>query len=100
TYVADSYLLRRIAFDGTMSVVAGGSYTGALDVVFDPASGSVYFAESNRILKMASAAVVATVAGNGIPGFAGDGGPARAWQVFLTQGVTVDGGREPLHSRH
>src|SRR5437867_762105 len=33
-YIADSYFIRKITADRTMSVIAGGTYTGGLDVVF------------------------------------------------------------------
>jgi sugar lactone lactonase YvrE len=89
-YIADGYLLRKVTPGGTISVIAGGSYTGALDVVFDQVSGSAYFAESNRVLKTISATSVSAVAGIGIPGYGGDGGPANVAQVFLPTGVAVD----------
>lgn len=61
--------------DGRPATAAGlASPSGvALD-----ASGNLYIADqfNNRIRKVAGSGVISTVAGNGIPGFSGDGGRA------------------------
>jgi trimeric autotransporter adhesin len=65
----------------------GGPATAALlqlptDVAFDPA-GNMYIADGSnyRIRKVDRQGMITTVAGNGTPGFSGDGGPATAAQL-------------------
>ncbi len=52
---------------------------GPTDVMVD-SSGNLIIAEAgfNRIRMVTPAGIITTIAGNGIPGFSGDGGPARA----------------------
>jgi RHS repeat-associated protein len=54
--------------------------------------GSVYVADSSnhRIRRIGPDGVIDTVAGNGVPGFAGDGGPARQARLSSPQDVAVD----------
>jgi sugar lactone lactonase YvrE len=56
------------------------------------ASGNVYFADTmnNRIRKIDSNGIIATVAGNGVWGFSGDGGMATAAQLNYPRGIAVD----------
>jgi len=89
----DNHVIRRIAPDGAVSTVAGkgkrgysgdgGAATNALlnepyEVRFD-AAGNLFFVEmKNHLIRRVDAktGVISTIAGNGQPGFAGDGGPA------------------------
>ena len=56
-------------------------------------SGNLYIADTinNRIRKVDAAGVITTVAGNGTPGYGGDGGAAVAAQLRYPQGVALDG---------
>ena len=56
------------------------------------AAGNLYAAEevNNRIRKIDANGVITTVAGNGSPGFAGDGGPAAQAQLNAPLGVCTD----------
>jgi sugar lactone lactonase YvrE len=95
-YVADwwNHRIRRVDPNGTISTVAGngtsgysgdgGSATSAslqypMGVAVD-AAGNLYIADSrnNRIRRVTANGVISTVAGNGIAGFSGDGGPAAS----------------------
>jgi sugar lactone lactonase YvrE len=73
----------------------GGPAVGAqlyqpMGVAVD-ASGNVLVADlSNRIRKIAPDGTITTVAGSGIAGFAGDGGPATDAQLNHPTGVIVD----------
>ena len=55
-------------------------------------AGNLYIADAwaHRIRKVNLAGTITTVAGNGISGFSGDGGPAKAALVSFPFGLTVD----------
>ena len=55
--------------------------------------GSIYIAFdlSHRVRKIDASGTITTIAGTGIDGFSGDGGPATAAQLFSPRGVLVDG---------
>jgi sugar lactone lactonase YvrE len=56
--------------------------------------GNLYIADSgnSRIREVSAVTgIITTVAGNGIPGFAGDGGPATSAELEYPVGVAVDG---------
>jgi uncharacterized protein (TIGR03437 family) len=96
---------------GVISTVAGGTtfgYSGdggpatsaALSapvqpyngLAIDPA-GNLYISDDyNHAIRMVSAAtgIITTIAGNGSPGFAGDGGPASKAQLFYPAGICFD----------
>jgi uncharacterized protein (TIGR03437 family) len=56
------------------------------------ADGSVYFADSdnNVVRKIAPNGTISTIAGNGSPGFGGDGASGPAAQLNAPEGVAVD----------
>jgi sugar lactone lactonase YvrE len=74
----------------------GGAATGAYlnqpqGVAIDSA-GNLYMADSanNRVRKVTAAGAISTVAGNGTPGYSGDGGTATTAELFMPTGVAVD----------
>jgi uncharacterized protein (TIGR03437 family) len=108
-YIADlgNNRVRRVAPDGTISTVAGtgdAGYSGdggpavqarlhtPRNVAVD-ASGVLYIAEfeGHRVRRVGSDGTIATVAGTGIAGFRGDGGPAAAAQLGYPAGLALDG---------
>jgi sugar lactone lactonase YvrE len=107
-FIADSEnnRVRKVTPAGVISTVAGngtfgfsgdgGPATSALlsspaSVVADTA-GNLLVADNrnNRIRKVTPAGVISTVAGNGIYGFSGDGGPATSAQFSEPVSVVVD----------
>ncbi len=75
----------------------GGPATSAN--LWDPSAvtvdgqGNLYIADLNnqRIRKLGPDGIITTVAGTGISGHSGDGGPATSANLFNPSGVTVDG---------
>jgi len=76
--------------DGTAATTAQLSYPQG--VVAD-AAGNLYIADASnyRIRKVNTAGIISTVAGNGIPGYAGDGEDAIAAELAFPTGVALDG---------
>jgi hypothetical protein len=107
--------VRAVAPDGTITTVVGTGRSGAtvVDGTMRPASipdgvpatevdlytpralavgpdGTLYVAdELHRVLAVSPGGLVTTVAGTGVPGFSGDGGPAREASLDNATGVTV-----------
>ncbi len=76
-------------FSGDNGPAAAAKLAAPTGVAVD-AAGNVYIADGgNYRLRKVSAGVITTVAGNGAPGFGGDGGLAVNAQLFPT-GVAVD----------
>ncbi|MCD6013442.1 MAG: hypothetical protein K0Q79_3304 [Flavipsychrobacter sp.] len=73
--------------DGGPATAAGLSVTGVATHGTD-----VYFADvfSSRIRKINAAGIITTVAGNGVGGYSGDGGPATAASISNPNGLWID----------
>jgi sugar lactone lactonase YvrE len=91
-FVADfnNYRIRRVnTTTGTITDVAT-SWSQPLAVAVD-ASGNIFFSDFGRIRRVdAITATITTVAGNLLPGFSGDGGPATSAELNYPQGLAVD----------
>jgi sugar lactone lactonase YvrE len=94
----------RVRTLGSMVKTTAGGYTGdgniaatgsSLDdpenAAFDQA-GNLYIAETlgNRIRKVDTTGHISTVAGTGLSGYSGDGGPAPSAELYLPYGVAAD----------
>ncbi len=103
----DNHVLRRVAPDGTISILAGTGkrgYSGDLGPgvfaelnepyeVRSDSAGNLFFVEmKNHVLRRYDARTrsISTVAGNGRPGFAGDEGPAAKAQLNQPHSLQFD----------
>ena len=77
-------------FSGDNGPAAGAQLNNPTGVAVDSA-GNLYIADYNnsRVRKVANG-VITTVAGNGTPGFSGDGGPAANAQLRFPAAVALD----------
>lgn len=95
--VATSGIITSIAGNGTIGYSGdGGPATSASlaqnwGVVSDK-QGNVYVSDPifNRVRKIATNGIITTVAGNGIYGYSGDGGPATAASLRVPVGLSLD----------
>ena len=89
-----SYTIQTVA--GSSEVGDGGlavnaAISDAEGVALDSA-GNIFLADANdhRIRKITPDGLISTVAGDGSPGFRGDGGPASASRLNTPYGIAVD----------
>lgn len=98
--------IRRINPAGIITTIAGTGTSGfsgdggpATDAqLFTPggmaadAAGNLYFADIHnfRIRRISSTGTITTIAGNGAPGYSGDGGPATDASLYAAGDVCVD----------
>lgn len=104
-YIADTNnnSIRKVS-GGSISTVAGSGvsggaaagngsnqFNGPLGMASD-SSGNIYIADSQnaRVVKLGAGGGVSTVAGNGTPGFGGDGGAATSALLNTPSAVAVD----------
>ncbi|MNX77074.1 Virginiamycin B lyase [compost metagenome] len=115
-FIADTghHRIRRVDTDGRITTVAGnglarfeGDGGAAKDAALHApvalnvgADGSLYVADTGNhaIRRIAPDGAISTVAGNGVEGFAGDGGPAASSQLASPSGVVVLPGGDLLVS--
>ena len=104
-YVGERGRIRRIDRSGNATVVAGTGESGfggdggpataakvnlPSSLTFDRA-GNLYFNDmhNGRIRKVSTLGIISTVAGSGVEGFSGDGGPATAAKIWPWYGAEV-----------
>lgn len=101
----DNARIRRISPRGTITTIAGTGAPGASGdggpataaqlrfptYVATYPDGAYLIADefNHRIRRVTAAGIISTVAGNGVAGFGGDGGPATAAQLDNPRGVAI-----------
>jgi sugar lactone lactonase YvrE len=109
-YIADTgnNRIRKVTSAGVISTVAGNNTNGwsgdggpaiaaslsSPESVAVDGQGNLYIADSgnNRIRKVTPVGTISTIAGTGVSGFSGDGGPAASAQLSAPVGIKVDSG--------
>jgi trimeric autotransporter adhesin len=107
-YITDcnNYVIRKVDTSGIITTIAGNHHYGysgdggpaTLAELYQPdgividASGNIYFADelNNVIRRIDGSGIITTVAGNGVQGYTGDGGPATAAEMLLVSVVIFD----------
>lgn len=79
------------AFSGDGGLATNASLNNPTAIAIN-AAGVVYIADqfNQRIRQVSTSGIITTIAGNGVPGFAGDGGMATAAELNYPGGLTVD----------
>ena len=106
-YISDwlNNRIRRVGPDGIMATVAGNGNSGysgdggpatSASISFPRgvavgSDGNIYISDSgnNRIRRVNPDGIISTVAGNGIRGYSGDGGPATSASLLSPDGVAI-----------
>jgi sugar lactone lactonase YvrE len=80
-------------YSGDGGAATNAGLVGPKGVVLDFV-GNLFIADSsdNRIRRVDTSGIIATVAGNGTPGYSGDGGAATSAMLYYPVGVAVDYG--------
>ncbi len=92
--VSGQYVIQTVAgssWDGDGGPAVSALLLQPQGLVLD-AVGNLYIADANdhRVRKVKPDGIIQTVAGNGIPGFSGDGGPGASAQLNRPYGIALD----------
>src|SRR6185437_6616920 len=96
TYASSPGYFKIQTVAGSSSIGDGGPATlaqiGTIQGIAVDHSGNLYLSDTDRnvVRKVDAHGIITTFAGNGSPGFSGDGGPATAAQLSLPYGLAAD----------
>ncbi len=78
-------------YSGDGGPATGAEFNSATDIAID-IRGNIYVVDlgNNSIRKINTSGIITTIAGDGMPGYSGDGGPAVAAQLYYPFGIAVD----------
>jgi hypothetical protein len=101
--------IRKVTTDGTISTFAGNGTAGysgdggpaiqaslaGINGLYGDPYGNIYVSDSIHavVRKIDTTGKITTIAGTGVPGYSGDGGPATAAQLFRPNGIGIDANR-------
>lgn len=89
-YVAEHDRVRKVHASGIITTVLDGPLVQSASGVAVDGSGNLYVSVTGRILKLSNQGILSSIAGNGTPGFSGDGGPATSAQLYGGLGIATD----------
>ena len=84
--------LGSVGFSGDGGPATAAVFSNSLAGVATDGSGNIYVSDqaNNRIRKIDASGIITTFAGNGLPGYTGDGGPADSAQINAPQYIAID----------
>ncbi len=95
--VTPAGIITTVAGNGTLGYTGDGGPATAASIgwpayIAVDGMGNIYIAQSDYsvIRKVAPSGIITTFAGNGTPGYSGDGGPATAAAIGLASGLATD----------
>jgi len=83
-------ILKSCGYSGDVGLATSGKLNAPAGIFVD-SKNNLYIADSsNERIREVTSGIINTIAGNGTAGFAGDGDPATAAELYDPTGVTVD----------
>ncbi len=93
--ISSAQYIHTFAGNGTTGFSGDGGQASAAQIsqptsLVRDRAGNIYVGGDNRVRKITPAGIITTIAGTGVPGFSGDGGPATAARFRTISGLAMD----------